>query len=107
MNSRSDLLHRLNRLRIDERALKNEELEIRRVKAVKDQREPLARNHEKLRKNKSQQGAIATEMRKLDASTNPVGDTTSAPPDGSQPPALPQSPPAPPASPQQSDPIGP
>jgi hypothetical protein len=107
MNSRSDLLQRLNRLRIDERALKNEELEIRRVKAAKDQREPLARNHEKLMKNKSQQGAIATEMRKLDTPTAPVAGPTVVPPTASQPPAISPSPPAPPSSPQHGDPTGP
>jgi hypothetical protein len=47
MTNRSDLLQQLNRLQREERALKAEEAEIRRVTPVKDQREPLARNHEK------------------------------------------------------------
>jgi hypothetical protein len=114
MTNRSDLLQQLNRLKRDERELKTEELDIRRVKAARDQREPLAQNHEKRMKNKRKQGLITTELRKLDAPAATIAGPMIGPGIGpgiapvteSELPLLPPSP-LPPDLPPHGDPIEP
>ena len=104
MTNRTDLLQQLNRLRREERALKVEELKIRSVTPAKDQREPLARNHEKRMKNKRQISLVTTELRTeatpaapvSDPTITPGVDPTIAPVTDNEPPTLPPSPSPPP-----------
>jgi hypothetical protein len=79
MSNRTDLMQQMNRLKREERTLKMEKLEIRRATAVKDQREPLARNHEKRKKNKRQQSLVMTELRNEPAPAAPGIEPTMAP----------------------------
>ena len=67
MNNKPRLILELNRLKRDERALKTEELTIRRTKTAKDHRDPLLLNHQQRMKNKRQQARITAEIRSLSA----------------------------------------
>jgi hypothetical protein len=62
MTNKAKLLHQLNQLKRDDRALKAEELNIQRTTATRGHQESLALNHEQRMKNKRQQRRIIAEL---------------------------------------------